>query len=339
MIRYQGWDAAFFDALLDGYPLHLAASHGDVPEIHRLLDTGYNINELHLPRSNQMGFGSALHIAVWCDQTAAFAALLERGANMDILDERTPDERKVEDTPIRLAVRLGRRDMVRKMWRSGAQRHMYAKTSNLADRVTLLEVAAREGYPDIVGDMLSWKSDWTYDQRLNALRKACRAYDVDADAGCTRLLLNDWQYDPEDLEEIACETIIHRVEGGGNLAKVIAALLDEHRGQVMGDNHAHQDLLDLLLPGAAASQSQIESLRLLLQSGADPNAPIKKNAWTQSRFPLQLTLHFEQWDAQTRTFNVEGLKTMLDYGARTDILYKDEKITLENWRRENMGEL
>jgi hypothetical protein len=42
-------DAAFFDDLFgnnSAYALHLAASHGDVPQIYRLVDTGKDIDEV-----------------------------------------------------------------------------------------------------------------------------------------------------------------------------------------------------------------------------------------------------------------------------------------------------
>jgi hypothetical protein len=88
-------DAAFFDDLFGNhsvYALHLAASHGDVPQIYRLADTGTDIDEIHVAHGEFSGFGTALHVTVWPKQPTALVALLERGANMDILDEGSTND-------------------------------------------------------------------------------------------------------------------------------------------------------------------------------------------------------------------------------------------------------
>ena len=108
----------FFDGLFGNnfaYTLHLAASHSNVPRIYRLVDKGKDIDEIHVGGGDFDGFGTALHVAVWRKQPAALAALLERDANTDILDEGSVNIR-MKDTPIRLAVRLGCRDMVKTLW-------------------------------------------------------------------------------------------------------------------------------------------------------------------------------------------------------------------------------
>lgn len=170
-------DAAFFDDLFGNnfaYALHLAASHGDVPRIHRLVDRGKDIDEIHAGGSDFVGFGTALYVAVWRKQPAALAALLERGANTNILDEGSVNIR-MGDTPIRLAVRLGCRDMVKTLWDFGAHRQKLPDESPpyLVESNTLLEVAAFEGQADMVSDLLPWTSEWTQDQQSHALSLAC----------------------------------------------------------------------------------------------------------------------------------------------------------------------
>src|SRR5687767_13575454 len=139
-----------------------------------LVDTGKDIDEIHVARGKFDGFGTALHVAVWSKQPTALAALLERGANMDILDEGSTNIRQ-EDTPIRLAVRLGRRDMAKTLWDLGAHRQKYPDdySPRMIESGTLLEAAAFEGQADMVSDLLSWTSEWTQDQRSHALRMAC----------------------------------------------------------------------------------------------------------------------------------------------------------------------
>jgi ankyrin repeat protein len=176
-------DAAFFDNLFTNnpaYALHLAASHGDIPQIHRLVDTGKEIDEIHIRCGEFDGFGTALHVAVWRQQPTALAALLERGANMNILDGGSPSIR-MEDTPIRLAVRLGCLDLLKTLWDSGAHGQKFPDDSPpyLVESNTLLEVAAFEGQAEIVSDLLSWTSNWTRDQQRHALSLACAWFHLD----------------------------------------------------------------------------------------------------------------------------------------------------------------
>ncbi|KAF2634698.1 hypothetical protein P280DRAFT_523803 [Massarina eburnea CBS 473.64] len=106
-------DAAFFGCLFGSdsvYAVHLAASHGDVPQIHKLLDDGEDIDVMHVADDKSDGFGTALNVAVWRNQSAAFVSRLDRGANMDILDAGSANIR-VEDTPTRLVVRHGQNTM------------------------------------------------------------------------------------------------------------------------------------------------------------------------------------------------------------------------------------
>ncbi|KAF2706108.1 ankyrin [Pleomassaria siparia CBS 279.74] len=332
-------DTDFFDCLFGAdfvYAVHLAASHGDAPEIHRLLDAGQDIDVMHVARGNLDGFGTALHVAVWRNQPAAFAALLERGANVNILDAGSTNIR-VEDTPIRLAVRLGRRDMVRTLWHSGAQRQKYPEDHPpyAIESGTLLAVAASEGQADIVFDLLSWNSDWTSDQQSHSLSLACGAFHVDV----ARLLLVAFPYDQEKLEGIAFHTAAsehapnqphssreEKLAFGRSNAKrqanVMAALLDAHRGLVTGIPQDHQALLNHLLPTIAISSSRIDSLRLLLQRGADPNHQSENNGMTA----LQMALIVR---GDVRTFNKEGVKALLDYGARIDVLDEAAKRKIE----------
>jgi hypothetical protein len=69
------------------YALHLVASHGDVPQTHRLVDAGKDIYEIHVGGGDFDGSGTALPVAVWRKQPAVLEALLERSANTDIRDE------------------------------------------------------------------------------------------------------------------------------------------------------------------------------------------------------------------------------------------------------------
>lgn len=156
------------------------------------MDTGKDIDKIHVARGKFSGFGTALHVAVWRKQPTALAALLERSANMDILDKGSTNIR-MEDTPIRLVVRLRRWDIAKTLWDLGAHRQKYP--DNYSPRViessTLLEVAAFEGQADMVSNLLSWTSEWTQDQQSHALSLACAAFHLDV----ARVLLEAFQFD------------------------------------------------------------------------------------------------------------------------------------------------
>jgi ankyrin repeat protein len=328
-------DVAFFDNHFGNnpaYALHLAASHGDVLQTHRLLDTGKDIDKIHVARGNFDGFGRALHIA-----PTALAAILERGANMDILDEGSPNIR-MEDTPIRLAVRLGCHDMVKTLWDFGAHRQKFPDNSPpySVESNTLLEVAAFEGQAEIVCDLLSWTSEWTQDQQSHALSLACAWFHFDV----ARILLEAFQLNQTTLEGIATytatsqhdpnqpsssrdESFALKRREGRRQVDVIAALLDVHRG--LGDPQAHQAVLNCLLRMSAMATFRIDTLRLLLQRGADPNSQGGSSGMTA----LQMALNLRR---DTGTFNEEGVKELLDSGASVDVLDEAGKRKIEVWR-------
>ncbi|KAF3000723.1 hypothetical protein E8E13_003365 [Curvularia kusanoi] len=329
-------DAAFFDDLFGTnptYAVHLAASHGDVAQIHRLLNAGKDINKIHVARGKFDGFGTPLHVAVWRQQPTALAALLERGANMDILDEDCSDERMV-DTPLRLAVRLGRRDIAKMLWDFGV--HMQKQPRSI-ESGSLLAVAASEGHTDMVSDLLSWTSEWAPDHQTDALRLACTAFHLDV----AKVLLEAFQFDQAQLEVAAVWTVTSEHappqprssrderftflrREAKRQAEIIATLLDAYRR--LGDARAYQAFLNHLLPMSASTPFRIDTLRLLLQSGADPNSRSKNSG----RTALQLSLTVRR---DVQTFNEEGVKELLDFGASVDGLDEAEKSKIEVWER------
>jgi ankyrin repeat protein len=338
---YDSPDEAFFDQLFGDspvYALHLAASHGDVPQIHRLLDAGQDVDVIHVARGRFGGYGTALHVVVWRDQSAAFAALLERGANMNFLDEGSTNTR-MEDTPMRLAVRLGHRHMARTMWNLGAQRQKYPQdySPRVIKSGTLLEVAAFEGQADMVSDLLSWTSEWTSNQQSHSLTLACAAFHVDV----ARILLEAFQFGQAKLEEVAaytatCEHAPNQSfssrdkkfaflrRDAKRQAAVIAALLDVHRG--LSVLQAHQALLKRLLPMVAATPFRVDTLRLLLQGGADPNHRSEINGMTALHMALVVR-------RDVGTFNEEGVKELLNSGASIDVLDEAGKSKIGVWRK------
>ena len=154
--------------------LHSAVLHGDFPHIRNLLVFGFNIDQQQLAYRNRRfeKCGTALHVAIWFDQAAAFELLFVHGADLEVLDEG--EYSRPTDTPIRLAVRLVRRAMFKRLWDARVDPDKYSPNMVGASNRSLIEVAAGEGQAEILGDLLDWKKDWTQDQRINALYMASK---------------------------------------------------------------------------------------------------------------------------------------------------------------------
>jgi ankyrin repeat protein len=111
-------------------------------------------------------------------------------------------------------------------------------------------------------------------------------------------------------------------------ADIIATLRDAHRR--LSDPRAHHALLNCLLRMSAITTFRIDTLRLLLERGADPNS----QGESDGRTALQMALNI-RWD--TGRFNEEGVKELLDSGASVDVLDEAGKRKIEVWRGEKTG--
>jgi hypothetical protein len=239
-------------------------------------------------------------------------------------------------------MRLGRREMLKMLWDSGAQRDKYANDypPYAIESGSLLGIAAWEGHADMMSDLIAWNKGWSLSQRSHALRLACRAFHGDA----VRVLLGAFEYDQAILEgvvvyAVTCENTLDRScesrkekmdwqrEEGRRQADVIGVLLEAHRGLVAGRPRDHLHLLNQLLPMVATSMFRIDSLRLLLESGADPNHRSENNGMTA----LQIALIVRR---DVGTFNDEGVRLLLDYRASINVLDIAGKIKVDAWRKE-----
>ena len=250
-----------------------------------------------------------------------------QGAELNILDEGSEDHSA--DTPIVLAVRLGRRIMFARSWCLGAQRNKHP----LGQRSVrlLIEVAALEGYTDILRDLLSWDKSWTQDQLDQALIMTCGQWNFD----CVATLLAECAFSTlalEDAMQFAAtqepllhrglesmeERLLHLEDDARRQAEVLRLLLaeyahpgDERASPTASDRFA---LLNRTLYSVSQSPFMIGALKLLLEMGADPN--------TLNRPGLNTPLH----RALTRDYrmpgrcNEEEISALLDYRARVDLL-------------------
>lgn len=307
------------------YTLHTAVVHGNLPQIRELLTADYDINKLHDHEGSFKGWGTPLHVAIWSNQPAAFELLIIRGADINLVD--IGHEMRSPDTPIRVAVRLGRRAMFKRLWDLGAERNKYP--SNIYIRRSLVEVAACDGQAHILRDLLHWDESWTEDQRIRALILACNQGHI---LVITTLLV-ECAYSTTVLENAIsaamdaefpldtwCKASEHEKKlkqqhRSMRLAATVMHLLDEHSRVGSADGTQTYDcsaLLNQLVYRAAASQGDVDVLRLVLAKGADPNI-----VGREGNTPLHKAM--TRWGHGMGDYNEKGVIVLLENGAEVDI--------------------
>lgn len=307
------------------YTLHTAVIHGNLPQIRELLTADYDINKLHDHEGSFKGWGTPLHVAIWSNQPAAFELLIIRGADINLVD--IGHEMRSPDTPIRVAVRLGRRAMFKRLWDLGAERNKYP--SNIYIRRSLVEVAACDGQAHILRDLLHWDESWTEDQRIRALILACNQGHI---LVITTLLV-ECAYSTTVLENAIsaamdaefpldtwCKASEHEKKlkqqhRSMRLAATVMHLLDEYSRVGSADGTQTYDcsaLLNQLVYRAAASQGDVDVLRLVLAKGADPNI-----VGREGNTPLHKAMTL--WGHGMGDYNEKGVVVLLENGAEVDI--------------------
>ncbi|PVH93420.1 ankyrin [Periconia macrospinosa] len=146
-----------FEISSSDFPLHLSIAQGNTTLLTSLLATNtHNINK------SDPKYGNPIHVSIWTNQLPALLHLALHGADVNALDNGAGGG--LGDSPIRLAVRLGRREFVKVLWDMGVD----AERRDPDDEVTLLQVAAGEGRTEILRDLLNWKEDaWTVADALD----------------------------------------------------------------------------------------------------------------------------------------------------------------------------
>ncbi|KAH7384438.1 ankyrin repeat-containing domain protein [Phaeosphaeria sp. MPI-PUGE-AT-0046c] len=189
------------------FALHVAVGHGNITQMHELLRAGQDINKEDTLERSPGQFGTPLHIAIWCNQQEAFDSLLVYGPNLDVLDGGI--DPRFEDTPLRLAVWLGRREMVKQLWHAGAQHKKYASYIPVLSHESLPEVAACEGHAAIVEDLLLWSKEWTQVERNVAIRVASQEWHPDV----VKVLLQWCSFTVQELESYLVSATRHSTRG------------------------------------------------------------------------------------------------------------------------------
>jgi hypothetical protein len=253
------------------------------------------------------------------------------------------DERNA-DTPIRLAVRLGRWEMFKRLWNEGAKREKYSIEVPTYMRRSMAEIASHEGHVEILKYMFEWSDEWTQEQRASALCMACSMWHGDVVEG----LLDRCEFSFKELDcgiEAVATTIVivgehHRSpmerlrtleEDSAIQAKIVGMLLEARVGcRDATTTNDEAAVLNRTLFQVSYSPFTIATMRLVLARGADPNA----RSATDGRIPLQYAV-VKRRDIQR--CNTEGIALLRKYGARPDVASKYGETAMEIAKRHGSG--
>ena len=242
--------------------LHACARDDDIPRLRQLLTES---SDRDLERQHDT-WGTALHVAVYCDNLAAAALLLRAGA--DPLAEMPGD---IPSSSILVAIRLGGRDILQRIWNSVPPE---SHANGHRPYLSCLTHAAAYGQVSILEDLLDWWNGWSSEVRDCALLHAAmrwQIYTVD-------ILLKRVVYSQGALFEalnaattrkceLWTETTGPKYEGIDYLhqQQLISRLIDA--GAAV--NHVRQGRH--LIIQAAGTIDLAGGLKTLLEKGADPD--------------------------------------------------------------------
>jgi ankyrin repeat protein len=283
-------------SLLDHYlfdpsfALHNAARHGDTTLIKSLVASGHDANY-----QEPLQYGTPLHVAIACDQLPSVLTLLLSGADLEAV---TPNHVRIDtghtgDDSLRMAVRWGRREIVKVLWNLGV------KGSSLNEKDArdaegpwerrlpgLLEIAAWEGHIDVVRDLLEWRRTWTREEIDVAFVNAARIWVYDL----VGTLMESHIFFQEVLREALTEALDNgpttqfrgRPPKYDNNDYMVSRSMDEARTiELLLEAGVDVDL-DELLRRVSFRPCEIETMKMLLKRGADVSA-MDRNGWTPRR--------------------------------------------------------
>jgi len=300
------------------FPLHTAARHGSTTLIKELVAAGHSPNG-----SEPLCYGTPLHVAIKCDQLESVLTLLLCGADTEAF---TPNHFSIDtghtgDNSLRVAVRWGRREIVKLLWDLGVKRDGLNESDakelegQEGRRLPgLLEIAAWEGHVDVVRDLLAWSDAWTDEETENAFVNGARVWEpeiVDA-------LLLTRAFSQEILTN-ALEAAVQN--GPRNYPRFLSPSYTT--GDWMTSNSKKEartiellfaagllvDLNELLLQ-ISFRPIEIETMKFLLKKGANVMTK-ERNGWT----PLHIASRTFMGDLRLHKVNVEGIKILVEHGA------------------------
>lgn len=307
---------------------HLAALHGDIPTLRELIRSGSD-------KDQDSAFGTPLHVAIFANQVEAVRALVDAGADLEALHPSNADDL---DDPVsnslRMAVRMGNREIFRLVWDAGAAHRngcmrSYGLQENFKQN-SLIELAAFEDHPDIAMDLLSLSDEWTQTEKNRALFCAARVWS----AGSVEALLRTTHFSDDVLSRSLKECSRGSPKSFNTCNYIPTWMLEESAKQAKSIEHLlnaypEADCAELL-QAAAIRPCCIETLCFLLQRGVNPNSRAGKSKST----PLHNAVVMQY----THEVNKAAALSLLQYGADPNIP-DAQGMTALHWAVELGGDL
>lgn len=245
--------------------LHSCIRDGNLSKLSQLLASPTGHQDLNYQDGD---WGTPLHVATWCDNLDAANALLEAGADPLVV---LNDDRGL--SPLTLAARDGRRDILQRFWR-----HVPPKSHANSSRPwgSCLVHASTYGQVSVVAELLDWWDGWSDEVKETALLWAAGRWQVHV----VELLLSRFEFGHRAIDQA-----LHKSAG------FKFSLYEEERSAVRyeGVDYLNQQQLIALLIGAGAKPDErwhkqhltlltssavnlVGALKAVLECGADPNA-------------------------------------------------------------------
>lgn len=255
-------------------------------------------------------FGSALQVAVLCDNMTAAGILLDAGANPWASNGFTEPQTSAIET----AIQTGNRDMFTRMCEKTVLGD--SKIPQQLHR-TLLNRTTIHGQTAMVEDVLGWADGWSEAVLENALGNAVSGWHVDV----VRLLLARFRYSPLCINLSLCRAADFRSD-----------LLSHPRAECNGLDYVNQQELIGCLVGAGADPNNnaeglniviaaatwadlVGALKALLDKGADPNG--RGPAGETALHHLGSPVHIKK--GPKRCLHETGIRLLLQHGASVTI--------------------
>lgn len=132
-------------------PMIQAASHGNVPAVRALLESGVDVNET-LYSLNFYSYPTALHLAAIYGHVATVQILIEKGADPNIKEKSSFGD--TGRTPLSIAAEQGNSWCVMELVEAGANVNLASSSGD-----TPLMYAVRKGHEAIVALLIGYKAD------------------------------------------------------------------------------------------------------------------------------------------------------------------------------------
>ncbi|KAF5120833.1 Ankyrin-3 [Metarhizium anisopliae] len=291
--------------------LHACVRENDISTLRELLPL-CGTGELDLNYCD-LDFGSALQVAVLCDNMTAVGILLDAGASPWAFNGSTEPQTSALDA----AIQTGNRDMFTRICENMTLG--IDKTSQQRYR-TLLDRTALNGQAAMVEDVLGWAGGWSEATLEHALGNAVSGWHVEV----VRLLLDRFDYSPLCINSSLCRAADFRSDLLGhpraectgldymNQQQLISCLVDA--GADPNSNHEEENIVIK----AATWVDLVGALKALLENGADPNerGPARETALHHLGSPVHIK------KGPKRCLHETGIRLLLQHGA--SVVIQDE---------------